>query len=332
MKEISKQFLSESIDYLRAFISPELIDRFNKNSFLPSKENPIIELYSNYSSLEIDDYNRIIDATKEFFDFLTNSNIYQTDKFFAFAIHHAKKVITRMVSRFSYENSGQKFANTVHNLSPTKPENAHILDVGPGIVPYSSLALATSTKKVSAMDDFFLFSNQSLQAMNVNAIEEYFDQNTNIDDYDFVVGSCPCTAIPYIVQKCKNQNKPYFLMLCDCATYSKKIPILNEFAELGKYTWSSILPEIDPKITIFDDYAFNLGSNPDLVKRIILNSNNAKKHNRLPTFYADKILFDSADIQIKASDLTQSTLSLEWFKQPNLGAVFNFLNLDRFSC
>ena len=311
MKEISKQFLSESIEYIRAFISPELINRFNKNSFLPSKENPIVELYSNYSSLEIDDYNLIIDATNEFFDFLTNTDIYQTDKFFSFSIHHAKKVITRMINRFSYENSGQKFANTVHNLSPTKPENAHILDVGPGVVPYSSLALATSTKKVSAMDEFFLFSNESLKSMNVNAIENYFDQNTNIDDYDFVVGSCPCTAIPYIVQKCKNQNKPYFLMLCDCATYSKKIPILNEFADLGKYTWNAILPEIDPQITIFDDYAFNIGDSPEIAKRVILNTNNTKKHSRLPTVPADKLIFDSNDIIIETSSITSSTRSFE---------------------
>lgn len=311
MKNISKQFLSESIEHLRASISPELIDRFNRSSFLPSKENPIISLYSDYSSLEIDSYEKIINATNEFFEFLTNTDIYKTDKFFSHSIHHAQKVVTRLINRFSYENSGQKFANTVHKLSPTKPENAHILDVGPGFVPYSSLSLATSTKKVSAMDEFFLFSSQSLDSMNVTAIESYFDQNTNIDNYDFVVGSCPCTAIPYIVQKCTAQNKPYFLMLCDCATYSKKIPILNEFAELGKYTWASILPEIDPKITLFDDYAFNLGSSPELAKRVILSTNTSKKHTRLPTISAEKLIFDSEDIHFDASDLTSQTWTLE---------------------
>lgn len=311
MKDISKQFLIEATKNLRDFIPPEIVLRFDRNSFLPSKENPFISLFYEYSGLEIDSYDKIINATNEFFDFLRSTKDYQCDKVIAYMINHASKIITRKVNRFAYENLGHKFANTVLTLSPTKPENAHILDVGPGIVPYSSLALGQEANKVSAMDEAFLFSNQALASMNVLAIEQFFDQNTNIDDYDFVVGSCPCTAIPYIVQKCKAKNKPYFLILCDCATYSKNIHILDDFAKRKLYTWDKILPELDPQITLFEDYAFNLGDSPELAKRFLSKNYIPHMKRRVPKISADKLVFDASEIQFENIDLSLATWSKE---------------------
>ena len=311
MKETSKQFLQYAVSHLETMISPDTIELYDKGSIFPSDANPIVALFTEYTTYEIDNYENIINSTNEFFDFLTKSEPYKTDKFAKFLIGQAQRTITRMINKFSYENNGQKFANLVYTLSPTNPQKSHILDVGPGEVPYSSLALATGTKQVSAMDESFLFSNDSLKAMNVNSITQYFDQNTNIDDYDFVVGSFPCTAIPYIVQNCAKENKPYFLLLCDCATYSKHIPILNDFAEIGKYTWKSILPELDPKITMFDDYAFNLGATEEQVKRVISKINLPNVQKLLPTISADQLVFDSADVNVSISDTSCSTWTKE---------------------
>ena len=39
---------------------------------------------------------------------------------------------------------------------------------------------------------------------------------SDISDYDIVVGRAPCTAIVPIVTLCKEANKPYIILLCDC--------------------------------------------------------------------------------------------------------------------
>ena len=166
MKEISKQFLIESQDKLRTIVMPSEEDLFGNSSYFFSGENGIIDLYTQFTSFEIDNIYQILDLTDEFFDFLMNTKAYQTDRVVKKAVDSARRNIRRDMRVFFHES---KFANTVYELSPTKPQNAHILDVGPGEIPYSSLALATQTKQVSAMDKSFLLSVESLKRMNVNA-------------------------------------------------------------------------------------------------------------------------------------------------------------------
>lgn len=308
MKDISKQFLIESEKNLRAIVMPSEDDLFGDSSSFFDGENAIIDLFTQFSSFEIDDINQILDSTDEFFDFLMSTKTYQTDRLVKKAIDQARRSLRRDMRVFFHES---KFANTVYELSPTSPQNSHILDVGPGEVPYSSLVLATETKKVSAMDKSFLFSIESLKQMNVNAFNTYFDQNTNIDDYDFVVGSCPCTAIPYIVDKCVKQNKPYFILLCDCATYSTQIPIMNDFAMQKKFTWNQILPELDPNIKFYDDYAFNLDASPEQVKAVIEQVNDPYTQNKLKSIKPRRLILDEPDTLV----LKPTSNGYEWVKE-----------------
>lgn len=308
MKEISKQLLIESEDKLRAIVLPSEEDLFGNSSYFFNGENGIIDLYTLFTSLEIDNVYEVLDKTDEFFDFLINTKTYQTDRIVKKAVDSARRSIRRDMRVFYHES---KFANTVYELSPTHPQNSHILDVGPGELPYSSLALATQTKQVSAMDKNFLFSIESLKRMNVNAFNTYFDQNTNIDNYDFVVGSCPCTAIPYIVDKCVKQNKPYFILLCDCATYSTTIPIMNDFAKKRKFTWNQVLPEIDPHIKFYDDYAFNLDATPEQVKAVIDQVNNPNTQNKIQSIKPRRSMLDEP-----ATIICQATTNgYEWIKE-----------------
>lgn len=251
MKELSLQFLNDAV---------------SQNPLL--YKDDIIELYTMYTGIEIVDYERIIDATNEFFDYLISTNAFKNSRQMQSATLAAQNVITPKIAKFSYNTFEKMFAETILELSPTSPQNSHILDVGPGIIPYSSLAIATEAKNVSAMDKEFLFAIESLKAMNVNAIDMYFDENTSIDDYDFVVGRCPCSAIPHIVKKCKEANKPYFLELCNCALPNRKIYLRDEhFREV--YSWKNVLPDIDPNIKFYEDYAFNLDASPEQVKSVI---------------------------------------------------------------
>ena len=308
MKDISKQFLVDSEKNLRAIVMPSEEDLFGNSSYFFSGKNGIIDLYTLFTAYEIDDVNQILDATDEFFDFLIETKAYQTDRMVKKAVDSARRNIRRDMRVFFHEN---KFANAVYELSPSAPINSHILDVGPGELPYSSLVLATKSKQVSAMDKSYLFSIESLKRMNVNAFDIYFDQNTNVDDYDFVVGSCPCTAIPYIVEKCAKQNKPYFLLLCDCATYNTNIPILNEFAQQRKFTWNSILPELDPSIKFYEDYAFNLDATPEQVKSVIEHINNPNTQNKLKAIKDRKTMLSEPNTMI----LQATKNGYEWIKE-----------------
>lgn len=272
MKESSKEFLTSCLPHLRDLIFAELDESFEEFSDRAYEEhNAIVDLYTMYSSYEIDSYNHIVDATTDFFKFLTNSEPYQNDPFVKTSINRATRIINRYISRFMNVNSGSSFAQTALELSPSNPLDSHFLDVGPGFTPYSSLTLANSAKKVSAMDKDYLFSTTSLSAMNVDAQKKYFDGKTSVDEYDFVVGCRPCSAIPYIVSQCKSANKPYFLMLCDCAIYDRNSPILDYFAKKGKFRWSEILPELDPNIKFCDEFAFNIDATPEQIKQVSSN-------------------------------------------------------------
>lgn len=272
MKESSKNFLASSLPHLRELIFADLDEYFEDVSDLAYEEhNAIVDLYTMYSSYEIDSYNHIVGATSEFFDFLINSEPYKNDSFVRDSINRAKRIVNRYINRFRFLNEGSSFAQTALELSPSNPEDSHFLDIGPGFTPYSSLYIANSAKKVSAMDKDFLFSTKSLSNMNVDAQKKYFDAQTSVDNYDFVVGCRPCSAIPYIVSQCKTANKPYFLKLCDCAIYDKNTPLLDYFASKGMFKWNEILPELDPSIKLYNDYAFNIDATPEQINRITSN-------------------------------------------------------------
>jgi len=55
-----------------------------------------------------------------------------------------------------------------------------------------------------------------------------------------------------MVATCQQDNKPYFIELCDCN--------LNEIAKRdGVYrNWQQILPSIDPDVKFVDNVAFNV--------------------------------------------------------------------------
>ena len=301
MKQSSKEFLTSSLPHLHAMIFSDIDEYFNDfPELVYGEHNVIIDLYTMYTTYEIDDYNHIVEATNEFFEFLINSKPYQNDNSVKDSINRARRIVTRFVNKFMNLDSGSSFAKTALKLSPSNPQNSHILDVGPGFAPYSSLYLANKSKKVSAMDKDYLFSTQSLSSMNVDAQKRYFDGKTDVDNYDFVVGCRPCSAIPYIVSQCEKSNKPYFLLLCDCAIYDKNNPFLKDYVHKGKFKWNEILPELDPYIKFYDDFAFNIDASPEQIKQITSNIIMKKIPRILPKRY-----LPPSDLTTNKSDTTK---------------------------
>ena len=155
----------------------------------------------------------------------------------------------------------EEYANIVKDLFPNH-KNTHILDVGAAFIPYSAFLEGEAFDKVSAMDYNFLLPDETMQVLNVNAIHSLFDKDTPVSQYDIVVGKQPCTAIKHMVKNCKDENKPYFIQLCNC-------DLLGRYYDDYDYGWDDVLPFIDPNVKIYGDYAFNLDASEDQVKKII---------------------------------------------------------------
>ena len=241
--------------------------------FSKINKSEILELYKMYSALEIDEYEKIIESSKEFFDFLEGHKNYRDFKQFQSAVDSARNTLMPKITKLAVSSFEKKFAETVIELLPNQGRNTKILDVGPGEMPTSALVFGKQMKKASAMDKEFIFAIESLKKLNVDAFEQYFDENTSVENYDIVVGRCACSAIPHIVKQCKDHNKAYFLELCDCELPKRKIEIKKPFVKKEgfneKYTWKEALPEIDPSVKFYDNYAFNLDASPEQVKTIV---------------------------------------------------------------
>lgn len=193
-----------------------------------------------------------------------------------------------------------KYTLAVKELAPSK-QQTKILEVGSGQVPHSSIILAKECKNVSSMDKFIM-SPTCLERLGVQAIHGYFNSSTDVSDFDFVVGQRPCSAIESMVATCQQDNKPYFIELCDCN--------LNEIAKRdGVYrNWQQILPSIDPDVKFVDNVAFNV----DITERQmsnLLHECRAKCVERFRQGYSLREGFK--DSQPETSDMDPA-----WFSDP----------------
>ncbi len=249
MKDISVAFLHE------------MLENFSYTSC-----HDIIELYKLYTGVEVDSNTDLIQASNEFFDFLTNVKGYENSLKQA-SVSSAKSLLMLDINATVKPNYQSEFAQIAMEISPQTASATKILDVGPGEIPISSIAFTKSAGEVSAMDKNFYLATQCLRALNINGMEEYFTEETDISNYNYVVGKCPCSAIEPIVRVCAKQNKPYFIELCDCNLPYR--PYLIKLDENGWQLspWQTILPEIDPNIKFYDNYAFNLDVTPAQVKK-----------------------------------------------------------------
>ena len=191
------------------------------------------------------------------------------------------------------------FVNVVCDLAPSK--NIHLLDVGSGQVPYSSILFGQKFREVSSMDNEFVMSPMSLRKMNVYAHEEYFKTTTPIEQYNMIVGRSPCSAIDSIVYLCAKYKKPYYLVLCDCSIptkefFTKKYNIdpksisdvepetsLADYLDyLKRYKgtelpWQSLLPAIDSNIKFYGNVAYNIDASEQEVADIINTHNESRR-------------------------------------------------------
>lgn len=218
------------------------------------------ELYTMFSNFGIKSYEDLLNSSELFLDFV-NTQISSEDDFLSQT--HQRKTKRRLDTFTTYLANHLKpvpsdqtnFASMVKEFITNKQKD-RILDVGSGKIPHSSIQIAMECDHVSSMDHLML-SEPCLKNLNVVAKPMYFTAHTNIDNYDYVVGQCPCSAIENIVKKCGKNNKGYFIQLCNCS-----LPANGD-------TWEDILPNYDSKIKFHLDYAYNLDASQSFVEKMI---------------------------------------------------------------
>lgn len=290
-------------------IEEYVINNFNTDK---SFQDKIFGLYREYTKLYVSNFENFKNSPKSFWeffvtysDFLLRNTSGITEEYLFRNGLAMKRMLEGQISSKLVDEEQRSFVTMVEKIAPKR--KSKILDVGPGVVAYSSILFGQDKHNVSAMDKYFWLSDESLSKLKVNAISRYLTQDASIDDYDIVVGKLPCSAIDTIVYLCKKYNKPYFIETCDCEmptmeyfykkwNIHKTIPIkkqpnctqgnsgkfcsLEEPVVIGKddwISWERMLPELDNDIGFYGSYVFNVGSKKDVCKIIAKNINRLKK-------------------------------------------------------
>ena len=248
-------------------------------------------IFQYYSTLEIRDDASVLRAINDFKTFW-QENIYLVDceedkraELESSTMQEIDQIFQTVLD--SRVLAVSQFSNIVDTVSPAK--HSSILDVGAGKYPYSSILLAEKNYPITSIDRSFFLSNKCLEKMKVNVINAYFDNKTSVDNFDFVVGRFPCTAIEHIVDRCYKSNKPYFIQLCSC-----NAPITEPKPRFSWQRWQSMLSTIDPNIQFYHNYAFNVDATTAQIIDIIRQLRNRRYQSATPPLrpsYAAKARF-----------------------------------------
>ncbi len=245
MKKINEEFLKE---YMSSHIMGS------------NQDYTLIDFYRMYAAFSVFSLEDLLNSPQNYYNFLMDnihlikthnkSDITTIKRLIDVALQNIEIRVKKAVPK-----PQEDFANIVSELSPNK-NASHILDVGAGMVPYSSILMSRQFEQTSTMDKALFLNDETLKNLDVNPIKEYFDEHTDISKYDIVVGKAPCSAIEHIVRACAIQGKPYFIELCDCALPARR-PYVADWSG-----WQDILPEIDEYVKFYTNhttFAFNLG-------------------------------------------------------------------------
>lgn len=262
----------KTFKYLKKYIK--------EHTFGSDADYTLQSLFRVFENQEIKTVDDIFTVSYEFIRFLeTNRNKILKNLYLK---HHVEfedeyEMLLKAFAPFRYAGECHKQSTFVRCASELFDDsNAKILDVGPGRVPLTSFMFKERFDQVYAMDNFLL-SDEFIKATGVEPLRQYFNNSTDISNYDYIVGKRPCSAIHSIVETCAKQNKPYFLELCNC-----NLKQYRTKDGLKPSEWEDVLFDIDPNITFLDSYAFNIDASKSQVMRSIEGS--AEHHQSLNNY------------------------------------------------
>lgn len=228
---------------------------------------PFITLFKNYVDKEFKKVNDFICIAETYIKFIMRNKEQILKSFPVLKEEELRSdlnEIAMVVNSFRFGEGITSIDNFVRMVEYFINNKSRVLDVGAGGFPLSSIKLAKKNNNVAAMDKFIV-SDELIKKLNVSPIDGYFDEKTNIRDYDIVVGIKPCSAIGQVVEVCKKENKPYFIHLCECGASDYA---LSKFKTLFG-DWRRILPEIDSDVKFASVYATNIDFSEERLKNLV---------------------------------------------------------------
>ena len=118
------------------------------------------------------------------------------------------------------------YLKNIYNL-----DDMNILEVGSGTIP---ILASYFDKNITLMDKYLIEHFYK----DYNYLKESFDEDTNISDYDLVIGYNPCQATESIIRNAIKNNKDFSIALCGCCFLPK------EYTERTAKKWHEYLYRI----------------------------------------------------------------------------------------
>lgn len=136
----------------------------------------------------------------------------------------------------SYRQSKySKYEHFCKFIQAKYPDSKRILDVGTGYGE-SSIILSNQGYEITVMDHFLEEELSKYQINDINVINTYFDLETNIDEYDLVIGLHCCSAIEPIIRRCLEKDKEFVVTLCELrqGMYGQNISTRKQYVDYLK--------------------------------------------------------------------------------------------------
>ena len=160
----------------------------------------------------------------------------------------------------------RKFAMGLMSDFP-RSKYKNVLEVASGNNPKVSNFLAINGYSVSAIDPL-IRENSFKNLENLNLIKSNFfcddiigkGKGTDIKDYDCLVGIRSCKATEHIIRQSLNYDKPFNIMLCNCANDS----IFGQNF-INRDDWYSYLISISQEVKIVPENGYHYITNLDKV-------------------------------------------------------------------
>ncbi len=107
--------------------------------------------------------------------------------------------------------------------------SSNILEIGGGFYPafathVHNRQLQTKKGTITVYDKMLVTQNLS----GIKLVKKDFNIKDSVSQYDLLVGILPCEATTLIIKKANEENKNFFIVLCNCTHFSRQYLMFNQ--------------------------------------------------------------------------------------------------------
>ena len=119
---------------------------------------------------------------------------------------------------------------------PVFNDMRNVLDIGSGPLGLELFTIKNAFKnlKLETIDPNLILTQKGV-GERTTILDGSFQLDTNISNYDAVIGNLTCEATEDIIETCTKLSKPYFITLCDCLHPLRDGTKFNSYNLQNKY-------------------------------------------------------------------------------------------------